>query len=199
MTEKEFVHICAGEAPKKPKEEKIPAGLNESKDKTDGKVGNVPVTHPVDGSKKHPKIGCAWDAMGPFAGSGESGPFDGITDGEGAQIGEGTPASAPAGDGGGAGGGMGESISPKEFRAILEGIAEKYPESQVVGQIRKMFDDLQDGGTGKMYCGADGCQAEEPDTSMVSDQEAAISAAAATVEAALMTFRKIAGYDYKFN
>ena len=170
MTEKEFVHLCAGDAPKKPKEEKIPAGLNESKDKNGGKVGNVPVTHPVDGGKKHPKIGCAWDAMGPYAGSGESGPFDGIADGEGAQIGEGAPAPAPGGDGGGAGGAMGESISPKQFRAILE-----------------------------VYCGADGCQAEEPDDSMVSDQDAAISAAAATVEAALMTFRKIAGYDYRLN
>lgn len=199
MTEKEFVHLCAGKAPKKPKEEKIPAGLNESKDKNGSKVGNVPVTHPVDGGKKHPKIGCAWDAMGPFAGSGESGPFDGIADGEGAQIGEGALAPAPAGDGGGAGGAMGESISPKQFRAILEGIAEKYPDSQVVGQIRNMFDDLQNGGAGKMYCGADGCQSEEPDDTMVSDQDAAISAAAATVEAALMTFRKIAGYDYRMN
>lgn len=194
MTEKEFVHLCAGEAPKKPKEDKIPAGLNESKDKTGGKVGNVPVTHPVDGGKKHPKIGCAWDAMGPYAGSGESRPFDGINDGEGAQIGEGA-AAAPA-DGGGAFAG-GESVSPKQMNTILEAIAEKYPESKVVMQIKDMFNDLQDGGTGKLYCGADGCQAETDDDPMVSDQDAAISAAAATVEAALTTFRKVAGYDYR--
>lgn len=196
MTEEQFVKLYYQEPPEKPEDEKIPAGLNEAKEKTsDPKVGNVPVTHPVDGGKKHPKIGCAWDAMGPYAGSGENGPFDGIADGEGAQIGEGgAPAAAPAGDGGAGGGGMGESINPREFNAIMESIIEKYPESNAAKQIRDMFNGMQAGGTGKLYCGADGCEAyNDP---MMSESDEAVSAAAASVEAALMTYRKVAGHEY---
>lgn len=197
MSEQEFVDLYYQEPPEKPKDEKIPAGLNEAKVDTtnDAKVGKVKVTHPVDGGKKHPKIGCAWDAMGPFAGSGESGPFDGLADGEGAQIGEGAGAPAPAGDGGAAaGGGMGESLSPKGLNAVLEAIGEKYPDSAAVPQIRQMFNSLQGGGTGKFYCGADGC--ESVDDTMMSDADEAVSAAAAAVEATLMAYRKIAGREY---
>ena len=60
MTEKKFAELYAEHAmaKKKPEEEKIPAGLNEAKETTtDPNVGKVPVTHPVDGGKKHPKIG----------------------------------------------------------------------------------------------------------------------------------------------
>ena len=153
------------------------------------------MTHPVDGGKKHPKIGCAWDAMGPFAGSGENGPFDGLADGEGAQSGENAGAPAAAGDGGAAaGGGMGESLSPKGLNAVLEAIGEKYPDSAAVPQIRQMFNSLQGGGTGKFYCGADGC--ESVDDPMMSDADEAVSAAAAAVEASLMAYRKIAGREY---
>lgn len=193
MTEQEFVKIYAQQATlkKKPGDDKVPAGLNESKETTtDPKVGKVPVTHPVDGKKKHPRIGCAWDAMGPYAGSGENGPFDGIADGEGAQIGEG----APAGDGGA----MGESISPKQFNACLESICVEFPgASGIIDQIRKMFNGIQAGGSGKLYCAADGCEDMGSDDSMVSDSDAAISAAAATVEAALTTFRQVAGCSYE--
>ena len=194
MTEEQFVNLYYQEPPETPEDSKIPAGLNEAKEKTnDPKVGKVPVTHPVDGGKKHPKLGCAWDAMGPYAGSGENGPFDGLADGEGAQIGEGAGAPAPAGDGGGAFAG-GESVSPKQLNAILEAIEEKYPGSSAVPQIREMFNNIQGGGTGKLYCGADGFEAvSDP---MMSDADEAISAAAAAVEAALMTYRKVAGHDY---
>lgn len=198
MTEEEFVKLYYQEPPETPKDEKIPAGLNEAKEKSsNAKVGNVPVTHVVDGGKKHPKIGCAWDAMGPYAGSGENGPFDGIADGEGAQIGEGAAApAAPAGDGGAIAGGAtgGESVNSREFNAIMESVIQQYPESNAAVQIRDMFNKMQAGGTGKLYCGADGC--ESIDDSMMSDEDEAISAAAAAVEAALMAYRKIAGHDY---
>ena len=194
MTEEEFVHICAGTTPpKKPEYDKIPAGLNESSKKTGSLpgIGKAAVTHPLDlNNKKHPRTACAWDAMGPYAGSGESGPFDGLADGEGAGIGEGAGAPAP-GDGGGA---MGESLSPKEFNACLEGLAEKYPESEAIPQIRAMFNSLQEGKPARLYWSADGCEAT--DDPMTSDADAAISAAAASVEAALSTFRRVAGYDY---
>ena len=192
MTEEKFVNLYYQEPPETPGDSKIPAGLNEAKEKADDpKVGNVPVTHPVDGGKKHPKIGCAWDAMGPYAGSGETGPFDGLADGEGAQIGEGE--GAPAVDGGGSFAG-GESVSPKQMNSILEAIEAKYPGSNAVPQIRNMFNSIRNGGNGKLYCGADGC--ESVGDPMMSDADEAISAAAATVEAALMSYRKIAGHDY---
>lgn len=194
MTEEEFVNLYYQEPPELPEDSKIPAGLNEAKEKTDDpKVGNVPVTHPVDGGKKHPKTGCAWDAMGPYAGSGESGPFDGLNDGEGAQIGESAPA-APAADAGGGAFAGGESVSPRQLNSILEAIEAKYPESSAVPQIRDMFNSIQNGGSGKLYCSADGCESV-PDP-MMSDSDEAISAAAAAVEAALMTYRKVAGHDY---
>lgn len=194
MNTERFVELYYQEPPEKPEDSKIPAGLNEAKEKTsDPKVGNVPVTHPVDGGKKHPKIGCAWDAMGPYAGSGENGPFDGIADGEGAQIGEGAGAPAPAGDSGGGFAG-GESVSPKQMNSILEAIEAKYPNSSAVPQIRNMFNSIQCGGDGKLYCSADGCESvADP---MMSDADEAISAAAAAVEAALMTYRTVAGHDY---
>lgn len=195
MNTERFVELYYQEPPEKPEDSKIPAGLNEAKEKTsDPKVGNVPVTHPVDGGKKHPKIGCAWDAMGPYAGSGENGPFDGIADGEGAQIGEGAGAPAPAGDAGGGGFAGGESVSPKQMNSILEAIEAKYPNSSAVPQIRNMFNNIQCGGDGKLYCSADGCDSvADP---MMSDADEAISAAAAAVEAALMTYRTVAGHDY---
>lgn len=194
MTEKEFAKIYANQATlkKEPGDEKVPSGLNESKEKTnDPAVGKVAVTHPVDGGKKHPRIGCAWDAMGPYAGSGENGPFDGIADGEGAQVCEG----APSGDGGA----MGESISPKQFNACMESICVEFPgASGIIDQIKKMFNSVQAGGSGKLYCSADGCESDaEPDDSMASDSDTAISAAAATVEAALTTFRQVAGCSYE--
>lgn len=195
MSEEQFVNLYYQEPPETPDDSKIPAGLNEAKEKTsDPKVGNVPVTHPVDGGKKHPKIGCAWDAMGPHAGSGENGPFDGLADGEGAQIGEGAGAPAPAGDAGGGSFAGGESVSPKQMNAILEAIEAKYPGSSAVPQIRDMFNSIQCGGNGKLYCSADGC--ESVSDPMMSDADEAISAAAAAVEAALMTYRKVAGHDY---
>ena len=55
MTEKEFAKIYANQATlkKEPGDEKVPAGLNESKEKTnDPAVGKVAVTHPVDGGKR---------------------------------------------------------------------------------------------------------------------------------------------------
>lgn len=193
MDTKTFVKMCLEKANKKIKDRNIPAGLVEAK-KTDGKVGNVPVTHPVDGGKKHPRIGCAWDAMGPWAGSGEHGPFDGLNDGEGAGIGEGAPAPAPAGDGGGC---CGESITGKQFNACLEQMEQMYPDSNVVPQIKAMFQDMQAGGNGKFYCSADGCEAGNAgEEGFVSDDDAKISAAAASVEAALSTFKRVAGYDY---
>lgn len=197
MTEKKFAELYAEHAmaKRKPKDEKVPAGLNEAKETTDDpKVGKVSVTHPVDGGKKHPKIGCAWDAMGPYAGSGENGPFDGLADGEGAQIGEGGSGCC---DGGAAGAACGESISPKQFNACLESICVEFPgASNVVEQIKRMFNDVHAGKSGKLYCGADGCEADTQEC-MVSDADAAISAAAASVEAALTTFRNVAGIDYE--
>lgn len=196
MTPETFVKMCLASAEKKgkksQKEEKIPSGLVEAKKSSSAKVGNVPVTHPVSGGKKHPKIGCAWDAMGPWAGSGEHGPFDGLADGEGAGIGEGTPAPAPASDGGTC---CGEAISGKQFNACLEQMEAMYPDSNVVPQIKRMFQDMQTGGDGKFYCSADGCDAGSNDC-CVSDDDAKISAAAASVEAALSTFKRVAGYDY---
>ena len=193
MTEERFAELYYQEPPETPEDSKIPSGLNESKETvSDPKVGKVPVTHPVDGGKKHPKIGCAWDALGPYAGSGENGPFDGIADGEGAQIGEGDGAAASDGGGGSFAGG--ESISPKQLNTILEAIEARYPNSGAVPQIRVMLSDMQNGGNGKLYCGADGCE-PVPDP-MMSDADEAISAAAAAVEASLMAYRKIAGHDY---
>lgn len=192
MTPEQFVKLYYQEPPETPEDPKIPAGLNEAKETAgDSKVGNVPVTHPVDGGKKHPKVGCAWDAMGPYAGSGESGPFDGIADGEGAQIGE--AGGAPAGESGGTAFAGGESVSPKMMNTILEAIEEKYPASNVVPQIKNMFNNIQCGGDGKLYCSADGCEATNP---LMSDADEAISAAAAAVEAALMAYRSISGHDY---
>lgn len=194
MTEEQFINLYYQEPLETPEDSTVPAGLTEAKDNTSGqKVGNVPVTHPVDGGKKHPKIGCAWDAMGPYAGSGENGPFDGIADGEGAQIGEGGGAPA-AGDAGGGAFAGGESVNPRQMNSILEAIEARYPSSNAVPQIKKMFNSIQCGGDGKLYCSADGC--ESVSDPMMSDVDEAVSAAAASVEAALMTYRKVAGHDY---
>ena len=192
MTEEEFVNLCKGKKVDKPTDKKIPAGLNETKEKVnDPKVGSVEVTHPVDGGKKHPKIGCAWDAMGPLAGSGESGPYDGIADGEGAGVAEGAPVAM-----------AGESISRKALNTCLEAIANKYPASQVIEVIREILKEPTERPT-MLYATAEGLGAGEepeevPDDIFTSDDDEKISFAAAAVEAALASFKKIAGYDYPF-
>ena len=197
MTPEELVNLYYQKPQKKPEDPKIPSGLNESSETSDSDgVGKVKVTHLVDVTKKHPKTGCAWDAMGPLAGSGESGPFDGLNDGEGAQIGESSAPAAPAAPA--SGGAMGESmLTRKEFNAILEGLMEKYPNSSAPAQIRAMFNSMQSGGNGQLYCGADGCESlGNPMKEQITEGNQLISAATATVEAALMTYRILTGQDY---
>lgn len=178
MTVDEFIDLYYGKNPGSTEDSTDTAPINESEDN---------VTHPIaDNGKKHPKIACAWDAMGPLAGSGESGPMDGLADGEGAGVGEGAPA-----------GGMGESITPKGLNACLEAIAAEHPESEAIPQILSMFNEIATGKrTMPLYCGADGCSTCTPADCMASECDSAIATASASVEAALMTFKKVAGYDY---
>ena len=186
MTPEDFIKIYyqpAGE----PTADTPPEGITEAKE-------GEKVTHAMDlNGKKHPKTACAWDAMGPLAGSGENGPFDGLNDGEGAMIGEGGASGGAAG--GTTGGAMGESVSTKTLNACLEGLQQKYPTAESISQIQKMIAGLHAGQPAKLYCGADGCEALDADP-LMNDDDQAIAAASASVEAALMTYRKLTGHEY---
>lgn len=184
MTPEDFIKIYNQPAAE-PTVSEPADGLTEAKD---GIIDPKNITHAVDlNNKKHPKTACAWDAMGPRAGSGESGPFDGLADGEGAMIGETAPAPA--------GGGDMQSVNTRMLNACLEGLQQKYPSSEAIPQIKKMVEGLHAGQPAKLYCGADGCEALDADP-LMSDDDQAISAAAAAVEATLMTYRTLTGHEY---
>lgn len=111
--------------------------------------------------------------------------------------------AAPAGGDGGASGGAaaaGEAIDLKNFNSILESYETSNPQSDVVGEIKAMFNDELSGGNGKLYHGCDGisCSAKTPMVKPVArptDQEQ-IAALSAACEAALNAFKTYTGYDY---
>ena len=96
------------------------------------------------------------------------------------------------GDGGGGCGACGESVESMQIDAILESFEKDHPNSDVVAEVRKVFDGIKDG-NGAIYHSCDGYEAID-DTSPTSDTQ--ISALAASCEAALNAFKEYTGYDY---
>ncbi len=102
------------------------------------------------------------------------------------------PAAAGPGGPGDGGGACGESVESSQIEVILESFEKEHPNSDVIAEIRKVFDGIKDG-NGAIYHSCDGYQALE-DTSPTSDAQ--ISALAASCEASLNAFKEYTGYDY---
>lgn len=140
--------------------------------------------------KRHPRIATPWDAFSSVPGRGIA-------------FGPGTDVSAPGGDAGmamgdagaaagGDGGAACECLGMNaRFPECMDILVEKYPENDVVSEIKCLFDRMKsepDRINEPFYHGADGASALH-DSDMV-------AAMAASCEAALNAFKKQTGMDY---
>ena len=157
MDSKQFVNMCIGNYKKKKKN----GGIAVPMDASDWNMDSTPGSRLKGDSKSSGDMGGgSVESTAPVVvGGGAGGSGDGAPTGDSA---------APAGDGGGAAGGMGESnednplalmdaiAQNNKFAAHLEGLAHKYPNSDVVTQIQKMFAESRKGNFDPIYCSADG-------------------------------------------
>ena len=105
--------------------------------------------------------------------------------------------SGPVADiGMGSGGACSESVDYKSVDAILENFEKEHPSSDIVGEIRKLLENVKKG-KGILYHSCDGMstpKTESANPAAVDDSQ--LSALAAACEASLNAFRNYTGFDY---
>lgn len=97
---------------------------------------------------------------------------------------------------GDAGGACGESVELKSVESILENFEKEHPSSDVVGEIRQLFENVKKG-NGILYHGSDGMATPRTESANpAAVDESQLSALAAACEASLNAFRNYTGFDY---
>lgn len=91
----------------------------------------------------------------------------------------------------------GESVDIDTFKACMEAAKEQMGDSPLADEINNLFNKTRGGKTNAaLYSGADGMETVTDEEPADAIRENVISSAAAACEAALRTFKMVAGVDY---